>query len=288
MPSMTAVRGNKAMSSSHVIEVNELNFEYEVLQFSRNVPVLVDFWAPWAKPCRELSPLLEGLAQEAEGGFRLARLNVDANPNLAARFGVRSLPTVKVFNQGEVSGEFVGAQPAARVREFVAAITPPSPLMLAVERANGILGMRQYANAEQMYRKILQQAPAQPECLLGLARALLLQGKSVEAEGILSSFPASRQYAAAEILLPLAQALVKDEAGGPAGESDLDLAFSRALRLVRRGNHAAALDGLLDILRANKRYADGLARQAAVALIELLGDDAQARAYRSELASILF
>lgn len=276
------------MADNHVIEVTEVTFEYEVLQFSRNVPVIVDYWAPWCKPCKELSPLLETLVVEANGSLRLARLNVDANPNLAARFGVRSLPTVMVFSQGEVSSEFVGPQPEARVREFVASIVPPSPLMLAVERANGILALRQYANAEQMYRKLLLQSPDQPECLLGLAKALLLQNKNVEAEGILSSFPAARQYAAAERLLPLADALVKDEAGGPASDSDMDIAFSRTLRLVRRGNLPSALDGLFDILRSNKRYSGGLARQAAVAILELMGDDPQARQYRAELATILF
>lgn len=277
------------MTGNDVIDVTEINFEYEVLQFSQNKPVVVDFWAPWCKPCRELSPMLEALAIELSGSFRLARINVDSNPNLALRFGVRSLPTVKAFSQGEVVSEFVGIQPEPRVREFISKITPPSPLALSIERANGILAYKQYLSAEQMYRKILQQSPDQPECLLGLAKALLMQHKNVEAAGILSSFPASRQYAQAQLLLPLAEALVQDEAGGAAGTSDLDAAFSRAMRLVRRGNLVSALDGLFDILRQDKRYSGGLARQAALGILELMGpDDAQARAYRTELASIFF
>ncbi len=274
------------MPDSHVMDVNEVNFEYEVIQYSRNVAVVVDFWAPWCKPCRELSPLLEEITLELNGALRLARLNVDANPNLAMRFGVRSLPTVKAFTQGEVVGELVGAQPAGRVREFISNITPPSPLMLAIEKANGLLSLRQFANAEQIYRKLLKQAPDQPECLLGLAKALLMQNKCVEAHGILSSFPASRQYSAAQILLPLADALAQDEVG--ATVEDDAAAFSQALRLVRRGNLPAALDGIFDLLRVNKRFRDGLARQAALGIFELMGEDEQTRQYRNELATILF
>lgn len=102
----------------HIINVTELNFEYEVLSFSQNKSVVVDFWATWCKPCRILGPLLEKLALESQGAFRLARVDVDENPNLAMQYGIHSIPTVKAFSGREIVGEFVDAQPEERVREF--------------------------------------------------------------------------------------------------------------------------------------------------------------------------
>jgi putative thioredoxin len=277
------------MAPKDIIDVTESSFEYEVINYSQNTPVVVDFWAPWCRPCKTLSPILEALSIESDGGFRLARLNVDPNPNVALRYAVRSLPTVKAFSQGEVVSEFVGLLPEARIREFLSKITPPSPLSLAIERAAGLLSLRQWANAEQMYRKILQQSPNNPECMLGLARSLLFQNKGLEAHSLLRNFPASRQYSQAERLLPLAEALVEHEAGLETGQSDLDAAFNRARALIQRGNLAAALDGLLDILRQDRRYDGGRARLVVLGILELMGeDDPLTRQYRSELASILF
>ena len=119
------------MASDNIVDVTEANFQYEVISYSENTPVVVDFWAEWCRPCKTLGPLLERLAHEAQGSFRLARVDVDANPNLALHYGVRSIPTVKAFSQGEVVGEFSGLQPEGRIREFLSRITPPSPLALS-------------------------------------------------------------------------------------------------------------------------------------------------------------
>lgn len=277
------------MASDNIVDVTEANFQYEVLSYSENTPVVVDFWAEWCRPCKTLGPLLEKLAHEAQGSFRLARVDVDANPNLALHYGVRSIPTVKAFSQGEVVGEFSGLQPEERIREFLSRITPPSPLALALEKALSLLQDHQWAEAENLLRDLLDQAPQQPEAQLGLAMALLGQGYGTAALEILRNFPASREYARAQQLLPLAEALKNSEDGRLPDETDLDAAYAQAIRLAGRGNLPAALDGLLDILRQNKTYRQGAARQAVVALLELLGpNDPLSRAYRSELAAILF
>jgi len=277
------------MTSDFIIDVNEVDFEYEVLAYSQNTPVLVDFWAPWCQPCKILSPMLESMAQEAAGAFRLARVDIDQNPNLALRYGVRSIPTVKAFTGGQVAGEFVGIIPEERLREFIGKITPPSQQQLLQEKADSILKLGQWVQAEQLYRELIEQSGDLPASLLGLSKSLLLQNKNTEALNILRNFPASRLYNTAELIRPYAEdvaALGKDELPK---DSDLDAAFQTAIRLASRGNLEAAMDGLLDILRRDKNYRHGRARQVMLSLLELMGEEnPQTRSYRSELASVLF
>ena len=277
------------MTYDHIIDVTEDSFEFEVLAFSENTPVLIDFWADWCQPCKTLGPILERLAIEAGGAFRLARVDVDRNPNLALRYGVRSIPTVKAISQRNVVSEFTGVMPESRVREFITRITPPSPLELSIEKAESLLLLRQYSQSEQEFRAVLDSHPDHPAALLGLAKALLAQGSVEEAVQILENFPASRRSGEAQVLLPLAAAMLELKTQSLAAENDLDIAFQNCLRLVSKGNLPAALDGLLDILRLDKRYRGGKARLVFLAILEIMGEqDAQARQYRIELASVLF
>ncbi|WP_299025368.1 tetratricopeptide repeat protein [uncultured Thermanaerothrix sp.] len=279
------------MSPDYIVDVSEADFEYEVLAYSQNVPVVVDFWAEWCRPCRDLKILLMRLADEAQGRFRLARVNVDENPNLALRYGVRSLPTVKAFVNGQVVAEFVGLIPETRLREFLERLQPPSPTALKLEKAESLLVEGEWAEAEDLFREVLEEDGEDPRALLGLAKALLAQGKGYEGLAILEAFPSSRQYAQAMLLKPYAQALVElRQRREIEDESDeLAAAYWNAIRLASRGNLLAALDGLLDILRQDKRYREDQARQVVLSLLEILGEENPlTRQYRNELALILF
>jgi len=276
-------------TSEYIINVNEADFEYEVLSYSQNIPVVVDFWATWCQPCKALDPILEKLILEANGNLRLAKVDTDENPNLAIRYGVRSLPTVKAFSQGQVISEFVGVQPETRLRDLLGKIVPPSPANLAIEKANSLLFLHQWSSAEKMFREILEQHPDLPSGQLGLARSLIREGKIEEALQILCSIPASREFSQAQTLLPYAIALKDLQDEKLAEETDLDIAFKNSIRLAGRSNLPAALDGLLDILRQDRHYHNDRSRLVILSLLELMGEeDPQTRQYRSELASVLF
>jgi putative thioredoxin len=276
------------MQSGHIIDVTEGNFEYEVIAYSQKSPVIVDFWATWCAPCRVLGPLLEKLTLEAQGNFRLAKVDVDQNQNLAQRYNVRSIPTVKVFKDGNMVSEFTGALPEPRLREFIQSIIP-SQDSLQLEKGRSLLTARQGRNAEVVYRQILEKNRTQPAAILGLIKSLLLQGQGSEALALISNFPASRELIAAEILRPLAQVFSTPDSLNTYSDDPLEAAYFNALRLARRGNLEAGMDGLLDLLRQEKTYKNGEVRKVFLSLLELSGDDnPSTRQYRNELASVLF
>lgn len=275
------------MQSSHVVHVNEADFQTQVLEHSAQQPVVVDFWAEWCIPCRTLDPILERLTEDAGGAFRLAKLDVDTNPRLAMEFGVKGIPAVKAFRNGLVVAEFNGLQPEAKIRNFLNALGSET-YELAIGRAEHLLAERGAAEAEAAFREVLEQNPDHASALLGLAKCLLLQGLATEALPILRNFPVSKQYSLAEQLTPLAQAMAELFSDEP-GEDDLSALYANSLRLAGRGELPPALDGLLELLREDKTYRRGEARKAALGMLILLGEgDPQTRQYRQELASLLF
>jgi putative thioredoxin len=275
-------------SSDFIIDVSENDFENEVLVYSEKTPVVVDFWAEWCIPCRTLGPLLERLAQEGRGSFRLAKINVDRNPNLAKRFQIRSIPAVKAFRNFQVVAEFSGVQTEERLRELVRSlVTSESDLQL--EKGQSLLYLQKWADAETTFQEYLESNPRQPAALLGLLKSLLLQGKIADAQPLLARFPDSKELSGVENLRPLFYALERVKTRLPLPEDDLEAAYQNALRLAGRGNLFAAIDGVMDVLRQNKRFRDNEARKVMIGLLEILDPaDAQTRQYRSELALILF
>ncbi len=275
--------------SEYILDVSEATFETQVVLKSFDVPVVVDFWAPWCGPCRVLSPILERIAIEAGGDFVLAKVNVDENPNLSIRYGVHGIPAVKAFSNGELAAQFHGAQPERTVRKFIEQLTP-SEAEQAVQQAHSLLATRHYPEAEAAYREVFEQDETNSEAALGLVESLLIQGKGSEALSILQNFPPGTAWVKAEGYLPLASLLNEVETAAPNLDlSPLEASLYQAGRLIGRGNLPAAMDGLLDVLRQEKSYRAGLPKQVLLALFSLLGDlDPLTRKYRDELASVLF
>ncbi|MEK6575500.1 MAG: thioredoxin [Chloroflexota bacterium] len=276
-------------NSDYVQEVSEGDFEITVIAKSREIPVVVDFWAPWCGPCRVLGPILEKLAVEGKGSFLLAKLNVDENPSLSAQYNIRGIPAVKAFRDGMVVAEFVGAMPEPKVREFINKVAP-SQADRDMDEAQSLLATRHWAQAEAAFRTVLLDRPDNAAATLGLVKALLAQGKGCEVEELLENFPGGSEIATAEKLKPLAHLLCEVEPSEPPiCESELDALFYQSGRLLARGQWEAGMDGLLETLRRDKKYRKGEPRLIMLGIFELFGeDDPHTREYRQELASVLF
>lgn len=259
------------MEGPHVIEATEADFEDRVVEASRRTPVVVDFWAGWCRPCLVLSPLLERLADEYNGRFTLAKVDVDANQSLAARFGVRGIPSIKGFRDGRVVAEFVGAQPEEIVRRFLDQVVPSA----ADERVAEARAAGSPEQAEATYREALALDPGNEGAVAGLARLLLDRGAVDEARGLLGSVSANEDVRRLQAELEL------HTLSGEPGE------LGAAARAALSGDPRNALDRSLALVRADgEREA---ARRLMLGVFEVLGEEHPlTREYRSRLANALF
>ncbi len=276
------------MGNANIIDVSEETFDFEVLNYSTHVPVVVDLWAPWCIPCRVQSELLAKLADEADGAFRLARINVDEQSRLAKRLKVNDLPGIKAFVDGRMVAEYIGVLSENNTRLFLDRIMPKTGgLLLAKGKSLILLG--EYGEAELALEQFIIESHGEPAGLLAYARALLLQGKARPALDILEHFPTCAESPSASELKILAQAYLLPELDELIFEDMQESAFRNALRMAKKGKVLIALDGLLGVLQKDKNHRGGLTKEVFLGLLELLSDDhPSTRQYRSDLSNALF
>jgi putative thioredoxin len=249
-------------------DVGESSFVAEVVERSRELPVVVDFWAEWCGPCRQLGPALEKAIDARAGKVELAKVDVDSNQSLAASFGVQGIPAVKAFRDGQVVAEFTGAIPPAQIEAFLDGLVPsPAEALVA-------------AGDEASLREALAIDPSHAGAATGLARILLARGETDDAVALLDSL--NGDFLAAGLLARTRLAADNGAAGG-------DSALGPAFAAWDEGNHAAALESLQQALTAESDpERRDLIRQVMVGIFTELGADHElAREHRRRLAAAL-
>jgi len=279
--------------SDHALDVGLADFPQQVLEESKHRPVVVDFWAPWCGPCKSLKPILEKLAAEYGGRFLLAKINSDDNQELAARYGVRGIPSVKAFIDGEPVDEFSGALTEGEVRAFLDRLIPGPADELRAEAAE----LRLAGDLSAALQKLADASkidPAHVGVRLDAAEIMLDLNEADEARRLIASVPddADPRVPQLKARLQFMDAAGEDEATLTArvvaNENDLEARLKLANLYVAAGQHEAGMDQLLEIVRRDRGFGDDIGRKTLLSVFDLLGGGELVSRYRRLLASLLY
>ena len=286
-------------AASHVFDATLERFETEVLLKSKDVPVLVDFWATWCGPCKTLTPILEKLAADYNGAFLLAKVDVDQEQQLAGYFQIRSVPTVMLLKGGQIVDGFPGALPEGQLKQFLAqhGIEPAAPADAADVAAPEAPPVDPEAEVIRL-RHAVADAPDDGALKLDLVLALLTVGAAAEAETLLDALPANLatddRAVKARARLGFA-ALLKDappaavlEQAIAANPGDLRARHLLGARRIVEGDAGAGLEQFLEMLKRDRGYEDGLPKKALIDAFRVVDDEDLVGAYRRKMASVLF
>lgn len=281
--------------SAHVFDATQTNFEIEVIKASLQTPVLVDFWAEWCAPCRQLKPVLEKLAVEYAGAFRLAKVDTEAEMQLASVFGVRSLPTVVLLKDGQLIDGFAGALPESAIREF---LTKHDIAPLAVAEPEDLHADETPTETINRLQQEIAAQPDQPELKLDLALALMQSGNAAAAEAALDALPAKLATDDKAVRLRNQLDFARALDGAPAlaellerterDPSDFAARDLLGIRLLLAGDAAAGLDQFLYVLKTQRDWQDGQAKKRLIAAFNVIDDADLVSGYRRKMAAVLF
>ncbi|MBM3502682.1 MAG: thioredoxin [Alphaproteobacteria bacterium] len=295
--------GQASVAPDIIKDSDTRNFVADVIQKSRETPVIVDFWAPWCGPCKTLGPIIEKVVKAAGGKVRLVKINIDDNPQLAQQLQIQSIPAVYAFHQGQPVDGFVGALPESQVKAFIERLTGtigPSPVEQALEAAKAAVAANDHGAAANIFGQVLRHEPGNPVALAGLARCYLARKDVANAKKTLALTPKEHadhpDVAAAKTALQLAEDLAqkagdlgKLSAAVAANPTDLKARFDLGNAQLAGGDHAAAIDSFLDVIKRNNAWNEGAARAQLIKIFEVLGPKHElTTSGRRRLSAILF
>jgi putative thioredoxin len=301
---MLASGASAPPDSLQVKDTTTRDFMVDVIEESRTQPVLVDFWAPWCGPCKQLAPVLEKTVAASNGAVKLVKMNIDEHPAIAGQLGIQSIPAVIAFVNGQPIDGVMGAVPESQIKTLIdrlgagAGGTAPDPSEL-LDAGEAALAGNALTEATEIFAAVLQQNPEEPRALAGLARVRLAGGDTEGARAVLDSAPPKLQndtaIAGARAQIELAERgadlgeIPGLEARLAADPADHQARFDLALALAAAGRNADALDHLLDIVRRDRTWNDDAARKQLVQFFDAWGPtDAVTVAGRRRLSSLLF
>lgn len=282
-----------------VVDIQDTeHFKQQVMEASKQQPVLVDFWADWCQPCKTLIPMLEKLAAEYRGAFILAKVNADEQQELVAAAGVRNLPTVKLFKDGAIVDEFMGAKPESEIRQFLDAHVE-NESNNALQEALELSESGQYEQALEALKQLNQDDPSNTDIYLATARVYLQSGDLDNCEAVIKALPANVQVSeeAKKLTDELEFARATKDAPDVSElatqlESDPDnheLRVQLANQYTVSHQYEKALEELMVILRKDINFQEGKAKEAMLKIFEILGNqEPLVRKYRGKLATLLY
>jgi len=279
-----------------IVDVTLENFQQVVLEGSMQRPVLLQSWADWCEPCKNLKPVLEKLAREYAGAFVLAKLNIEEYPQIASQLGVRSVPDVKLIAQGQLYDQFQGALPEKQVREWLGKYieAPAEAAQSPEEQAEAALAAGDTATAQAIYQELIQQYPEHYDYRIDLAGVLVAAGQTADARQLLDDLPPEHRDA------PKARGVrarieFGEEAWSQAdidalgGRDDSEAQYQRAMRQVADGQYEAGLEALLALMKRDRAYGEDAARKTLLRVFDALGAEHPLTvAYRRRLFAMLY